>query len=92
MPRTAQMMGTTKILKEILYSQKPKNIYHHKNPTLDTIHMQLNLLNFSLWPFKFHAPATVREMFSLSAHYCTIVNLLDEREVHYWDSTVPSVC
>jgi len=44
------MMGT-KMLKEILHSRKPKILYHHKNPTLDTIHMLLNLLIFSPWPF-----------------------------------------
>lgn len=63
----------------------------HKNSTMDTIHMQLNLLIFSPWPFKFHVPSVVREMVSLNAHYCTIVSLLDEKEVHYWDSNVPSV-
>lgn len=84
-------MMDTKMLKEVLHSQEPKILYHYKSPTLDTIHMQLNLLIFSPWPFKFHAPAAVREIFSLSAHYCTI-SLLDEKEVHYWDSTVPSVC
>lgn len=57
-------MGS-KMLKEILHSQEPKILYHHKNPTLDTIHMQLNLLIFSPWPFKFYAPTAVREMFSL---------------------------
>jgi len=40
------MMGT-KMLKEILHSQEPKILYHHKNPTLDTIHMQLYLIIFS---------------------------------------------
>lgn len=74
------MMGT-RMLKEMLHSQEPKILYHtiHKNPTPDAIHMQLNLLIFSPWPFKFHVPAAVRETFSLSAHYCTIVSLLDEK-------------
>jgi len=91
MPSTAWMMDT-KMLKEILISQEPKILYHHKSPTLDTIHMQLYLLIFSPWSFKFHAPAAVREKFNLSAYHCTIISFLDEKEVHYWDSTVLSVC
>jgi hypothetical protein len=68
MPSTAQMMGT-KMLKEILHSQEHKILYHHKNPTLDTIHMQLNPLTFSPWPLEFHAPAAVREMFKCPLLY-----------------------